>query len=98
MIQTTIFDPPAQRHSATSRAAAEAIAPLTHTLRHRVLSVIREQGGLIDEEGIELTGMSPSTFRPRRIECVQAGLVYDSGETRLTRSGRKATVWKARSV
>ncbi len=38
--------------------------------------------------------MNANTERPRRIELVAMGKVVDSHETRLTRSGRKAVVWK----
>lgn len=96
----TLFDdidrpPPAQRHSATSVEAAEGIKPDASRLRALVLSAIVSGGGLTDEEGIERTGLSPSTYRPRRVELVQAGRVADSGGTRPTRSGRKAAVWVA---
>lgn len=96
MTQLTIFDAPAQRHSHTSQAAAVAIAPDSSRLRAQVLAAIREHGGLTDNQGIYLTGLSPSTYRPRRIELVQRGLVVDSGETRLTDSGRKAVVWRSK--
>lgn len=95
MTQATInFNQPAQRHSPTSIAAAEAIAPDSNRLRVKVLAAIREHGGLTDNQGIYVTGLSPSTYRPRRIELVQRGQVVDSGETRLTASGRKAVVWR----
>jgi hypothetical protein len=44
---------------------------------------------------MELTGIPPSTYRPRRVECVEFGLVRDSGLTRPTKSGRAAVVWIA---
>lgn len=99
MVQTTLdFDkPPAQRHSATSVAAAEQIEPHVGNLQAKVLSAIRfATNGLTDEQGIAITQLSPSTYRPRRIELQRAGLIYDSGETRLTLSGRKAVVWRAK--
>lgn len=78
-------------------AAADAIAPVAATLRRLVLEAIRGAGvnGMTDEEGIAVTQLSPSTYRPRRIESVQAGLVVDSGRTRKTASGRSAVVWVA---
>ena len=82
-------------HSPTSRAAAAAIEPVRGTLREKVLTAIREAGGLADEEGIDRLGMPASTYRPRRCELVEQNLVADSGETRLTRSGRKAAIWVA---
>lgn len=87
-------DPPAQRHSATSVAAADDIKPSANRLRAVVWAAIGGAAdGLTDEEGIDLTGLPPSTYRPRRVEGVQAGRVADSGRTRPTRSGRKAVVW-----
>lgn len=96
MTQTTIFDPPRQRHSETSTAAAESIAPDTNRLRLKVLAAIREHGGITDEQGAEITGLTQNCYRPRRVELVQRGLVEDSRETRLTTSGRKAAVWCAK--
>lgn len=45
------------------------------------------------EQGLDLSG---NTVRPRLRELVQAGRVYDSGETRRLASGRKAIIWRAR--
>ena len=38
--------------------------------------------------------MSPSSIRTRRSELVDLGLVVNSGEKKLTRSGRFAIVWE----
>lgn len=88
---------PAQQHSATSVEAAGRIAPVASTLRMAVLRWLRSRGieGGTDEEGIDATALSPSTFRPRRVELVNLGLVVDSKTVRKTRSGRNATVWVA---
>lgn len=88
---------PYQRHSRTSRAAAERIEPQTGTLRRWALDAIRKAGdaGLTDEELGERIRLDPSTARPRRIELVTAGFVVDSGARRRTRAGREATVWRA---
>lgn len=89
-------DPPAQRHSITSVAAADAIKPSAANLRQQVLVFIRASpDGVTDEEIQQGTGIGPSTERPRRIELVKAGAVFDSGRTRATRSGRQAVVWVA---
>ncbi len=90
----TQLELPPHVYSQNSRAAAEAIRPDTGRLRLAVLGAIRDAGGLTDEQGIDATGISPSTYRPRRIELVEAGKVKDSGEVRLTKSWRKAVVWK----
>jgi hypothetical protein len=88
-----LYDPPAQRHSATSRAAADEIAAAAHTLRARVFALLK-RGALTDEEMQFMLEMNPSTQRPRRIELTQAGLVRDSGTTRPTLSNRDAVVWE----
>lgn len=101
MRQGSLFEqgpaPPAQRHSPTSVAAAERIEPDAATLRAAVLAFIRGRGdhGATDEEVQDGLVMNPSTERPRRRELQQAGMVRDSGRTRLTRSNRKAVVWMA---
>jgi hypothetical protein len=88
--------PPFQPHSATSRDAAVEISPRAATLRESVLNYLRSHpAGLTDEEIQDGLAMPSSTERPRRIECVAAGLVRDSGTVRKTRSGRKAVVWVA---
>lgn len=87
---------PAQMHSQPSIAAAEAMLPRAGTDRRKVLDLLRQwhaTGATDDELQIGLA-MDPSTERPRRIELVNAGLVRDSGRTRKTRSGRRATVWE----
>lgn len=104
MEQRNLFDrvtpsphPPAQRHSATSVDAAEAIEPSADSLRGAVLEALRKAGadGMTDEEMQTALNMNPSTQRPRRIELMRLGLVRDGGATRPTRSGRKAVVWVA---
>ena len=74
--------------------SAKAIAMEGRNLRATVLRVIIDKGGATDEE-IELrTGLKHQTASARRRELVISGLVEDSGERRLTTSGRKAIVWK----
>ncbi len=99
MTQPTLFEPfqeapPAQRHSVTSVAAAEAIKPTAAILRQRVYDHITASGGCTDNEGIIATGIAGSTWRPRRTELVADGSVRDSGKTRKTESGRSAVVWE----
>lgn len=89
---------PYARGSETSRAAAESIAPAMPELRHRVWLALElaGQNGLTDEEIGERTGLGGNTVRPRRGELERTGLVVDSGRTRPTKSGRRATVWVTR--
>ena len=91
----TLFDPPAVLTSDTSIAAADAIKPDANRLRAVVLATLEQAGteGMTDEEIQDATGLQGSCQRPRRVELVQRGLVRDSGNTRPTRSGRRAVVW-----
>lgn len=91
-----LFSPaPAQKHSATSVAAAHRVASAA-ALRAQVLEYLRERvDGATDEEIQTALSMGGSTQRPRRVELVNRGLVHDSGRTRRTTSGRQAVVWVA---
>ncbi len=93
--QLDLFGAPRVAGSDTSAAAAELIEPTAGTLRHRVLSFLRERDnyGATDDETQLALSMNPSTQRPRRIELVRAGLVWDSNRRRPTTSGRQAAVW-----
>lgn len=89
---------PAVQTSNTSLGAADSITAMrAQRDRDRIFAAIRGQGteGFTDEEGSQATWIGPSTYRPRRIELVRAGLIRDSGETRATASGRSAVVWIA---
>jgi len=61
----------------------------------RVYAFISKRGdrGATDEEIHIGLKMNPSTERPRRVDLVDAGQVYDSGRTRETKAGIKAKVW-----
>lgn len=91
-----LFAAPAQRHSATSVAAADSMDRSTmNRLQRLIYDFLRDQPeGATDEEIAHACGLNPSTARPRRIELVRHGLVVEDGE-RKTASGRRATVWKA---
>ena len=103
--QATFFDddygfdyrkPAHQRGSETSEAAAEAIEPTAGSLRAVVLDWLRANpSGWTDDEMQVALNMNPSTQRPRRIELIASGHVYDSGKKRATRSGRNAVIWKS---
>jgi hypothetical protein len=90
------INPPAQRHSATSMAAAEKIRGKCGPLHNRLLDALRASSeGLTDDEMQAALDMNPSTQRPRRIELLSMGKIRDSGTTRPTRTGRAAAVWVA---
>lgn len=88
--------PPAVRHSRVSREAAARIAPRVSALQLVVLAHMVGTGrhGATDEESQLALKMNPSTQRPRRIELGRAGLIVDAGETRPTKSGRAARVYR----
>ena len=91
---------PYQKHSETSLSAAQQILPKAGTLRYKLLEYIISCGkdGCTDEEAQQNVPMAPSTPRPRREELVEMGLIKDSGDKRLTNSGRKAVVWISEEV
>jgi len=95
-LQRSLFDPqPYQKHSATSREAAEHIAGSANTLRKKVYDYLRsEPEGATDMEMQVVLGMDGSTQRPRRVKLVELGLVRDSGRTKKSSSGRTVTVWE----
>ncbi len=84
---------PYQPHSEPSRAAAASVEQGMNELQERVLAALKMRGGLTDEEGIDYTGLSPNTYRPRRVELRDAGRIHEDGK-RVGRSGRLATVWR----
>lgn len=91
----SLFDPPFQAHSPTSRAAAASIEPDTVTLRERVYRCILACGPITDEGISDALAMPGNTQRPRRIELVKAGRIVARGTLR-TQSGRQAVAWVAR--
>lgn len=86
--------PPAQRHSETSVAASKAAEPNSGTQRAIVLAWLKLHGPATDEQMQVGLSMNPNTQRPRRIELMRAGKVYQDGES-VTKSGRSASLWRA---
>jgi hypothetical protein len=87
-------EPPSQRHSATSMAAARAIEVRITRLHMAVIRHLRSCGGATDEEMQADIPMAANTQRPRRRELELWGVIVDSGAVRMTRSRRLAVVWK----
>jgi hypothetical protein len=89
--------PPFQRHSSTSRLAALMLYETSGEKRMAVLALLRSiyPSGCTDDEGRAALGMHPNTYRPRRIELVQAGLVEELPNTRLSEARRPMHVWRA---
>lgn len=78
----------------TSKQAAGFITTKIAPLQLEVLEHLRASGsfGLCDLELEERCGSHGSTFRTRRAELVEIGLVRDSGRT-LFLNGRNRIVW-----
>lgn len=82
--------------SDTSKEAAAFVLPRSGTQRARVYEYIKSRGdfGATDEEiETDLEMVATRSCRPRRKELVDAGLVKDSGQRRITTSGVNAIVW-----
>jgi predicted ArsR family transcriptional regulator len=88
---------PFQKHSDTSRAAADAIEPRMNAQHGRILGYLTGRGptGATDEEIALDLGIAPSTARPRRVELQRMGKAKDSGRRKKTEAGRPAVVWIA---
>jgi len=79
----------------TSRAAAQAILALLPTLQQAVYAYAYGCGpdGFTDIDlAIHFRSYS-STYRTRRSELTRAGLIMDTGRTRILHTGRSAIIW-----
>lgn len=90
----TYPDAPGYRRRATSKAAAEAIAPRAVVLKELVLAEIKRKPGTADEVASRLR-QTVLAVRPRCTELGKLGLVVDAGIRRSNVSGRSAIVWRA---
>lgn len=87
-------NPPSQRHSATSRAAASRIKKRIGPLHLQIIKFLTEHPlGATDEQMQAEIPMGANTQRPRRVELTQLGRVVDGGRRKLTASKREAVVW-----
>ena len=84
---------PFVRESDTSEQAALSVQPHLPRLERVVLTAIADGGGRTSDEVEQATGLAHQTVSARIRGLVQRGLLADSGERRVTRSGRKAAVW-----
>lgn len=85
---------PFVQSSRTSRAAADSMTEQAPTMRDQVFSILKHYGPVTDEVGAELAGLSPNTWRPRRVELARMGAIRKCDEKGRTRSGRKAARWE----
>ena len=79
----------------TSRAAAQAILALLPDLQQAVYAYAYAQGsdGFTDEEMLRHFNSTRSTYRTRRSELTRAGLIMDTGRTRVLPTRRNAIIW-----
>lgn len=83
----------------TSFAAHRQIRRCAPQMRAKILGALRASPApLTDEELQEVTGLQPSSERPRRIELVEAGEVVAAPVTKPTKSGRRAQAWAPASI
>lgn len=88
---------PGHHANDTSKEAAEAIAPHVNRLQALALGEIRGAGrnGHTREELSEALAIDPKSIEPRVSELKRKGLIVDSGQRRLNRSGKRASVMVA---
>ena len=90
-------EPPSQKHSDTSRAAASQIKHKIGPLHHQIMDYLeRNPQGATDERMQSDIPMAANTQRPRRVELTQLGRVIDAGRRDVTRARRAAVVWTLR--
>lgn len=89
-------DLPYQKHSDTSKNAAESMKNSAQSCRARVFEFIKNRGPCSDEQIQQGLKMNPSTQRPRRIELVVMKLIEPYGFTK-TKSNRDATLWRVKN-
>lgn len=81
----------------TSHMAADEITPALRQLQAMVLAYAarRGLGGFTDPEMNEDFGTHLSTYRTRRAELVEMGLIEDSGKRlQVGGKGRKHAIWR----
>lgn len=85
---------PGFRARDTSKAAADAMAPKSDTLRAHALHHIRSCDiGLTADEVAKAMNQSVLAIRPRVTELARMNLIRDSGKRRKNKSGKSAIVW-----
>lgn len=92
-------DPGFERDSDTSEDAAASMVVGAKAMqaivrRHLIAAERRDPPGHTCDELEVITGGRHQSVSARVRELVLAGIAYDSAVRRLTRSGRKAVVWR----
>ena len=96
-LQLTLTPRPAPfaRKSPTSRAAAKRAEAKAPSYRAHILGFMVAKGtqGATNDEIAEALDIAIQAVCPRMHELRADGLVIESAQTRITRSGRQARVW-----
>ena len=80
--------------SETSIEAAKSVVKHVREIHEKVLNYAKTcKNGFTDEEMNSYFQTHRSTYRARRSELVEMGLICSSGEKRMMENGRMATVW-----
>jgi hypothetical protein len=99
-MQADLFTMARPSDPATSKAAAAVVAPHLSELQELVLNYVREHRGTTDKEMVEALrkahGGSESTYRTRRAELTEMGLIWQLGEADF--GGRKHRTWTANAI
>ena len=79
----------------TSVEALFKATPKIPTYKQVVLDYLEMRGnwGATDQEMEVALEISGNTIRPTRMSLLKAGMITDSGETRLNRNGNRCIVW-----
>jgi hypothetical protein len=80
--------------SQTSADAAASIAPHLQRLEAVVIDTVRTLGSATSDDVERIAGLSHQTTSARFTALSRRGILIPSGETRKTRSGRKACAWR----
>ena len=96
-------DPGFEKGSDTSEEAAEAAIPTRAAMQRLVRAVIvgaetNDPPGLTCDQVEVITGGAHQTISARIRDLVLNGSIYDTGDRRLTRRGRKAAVYRIKAV
>ena len=90
----TYPDAPGWKGQDTSRDAAQSMAPKAAAIRERVWRELRLRGPATPEEVAGRLNLDVMSIRPRFSELKLAGRIEPTGKTRMSRTGRRAKVWR----
>ena len=81
----------------TSIEAFNSVKNNIGNLQRTVLDVIIIHSPVTDERIAEISGLNPSTARPRRIELLRLGLIEEAG-IEYSKAHRLSKTWRAREL